>query len=346
MFMPVGTLGAIKALDAQDVANLGASIMLSNAYHLMLRPGHETVDALGGLHQFMGHKKGAILTDSGGFQAFSLASRVQLSDEGVRFASHLDGASIMLTPERLVTVQEALRPDIAMVLDVCPAAGATREVVLEALRRTTAWAKRCIVARSRDDVAWFGIVQGGLHEDLRLAHAASVGVLPFDGFAIGGVSVGESTGDIDRIVRHVAPHLPMHKPRYLMGVGTPEDLIRGVDAGVDMFDCVMPTRNARNGQLFTSTGKLMIKNAAWRRSDAPIDATCGCHTCGSTSRGYLRHLFVAKELTYYRLASIHNIAYYLRLMQRIRQALEAGTFCAAAFLATLQPEGGRSQAHG
>jgi queuine tRNA-ribosyltransferase len=334
VFMPVGTMAAVKGLDAEDMHGLGAQMMLCNAYHLMLRPGDAQVAARGGLHQFMGYK-GAVLTDSGGFQVFSLAKTRRVDDHGVTFRSHIDGAAISLTAERLVQVQEHLRPDVAMVLDECPPAQASRDVVVAAMRRTTAWAKRAIAARTCADVGWFGIVQGALHEDLRAEHAAVISEMPFAGVAIGGVSVGEAPADIDRIVRYTAPLLPVHKPRYLMGVGTPEDLVRGVAAGVDMFDCVMPSRNARNGSLFTATGRLSIKNAHCRDSDAPICAACACPVCKRYSRAYLRHLFVARELTYFRLATIHNLAFYLDLMARMRQAIAAGTFDEAKFLEPL-----------
>jgi queuine tRNA-ribosyltransferase len=335
VFMPVGTLAAVKGLDAGDMQTLGARMMLSNAYHLMLRPGDARIAARGGLHRFMDYD-GAILTDSGGFQVFSLPELRRVDDRGVTFRSHIDGALIDLTPERLVQVQENLGPDVAMVLDECPPAQAPREVVQAAMRRTTAWAQRALAARKRADVGWFGIVQGALHEDLRAEHAKVIGSMPFDGLAIGGVSVGEAPADIDRIVRHTAPLLPEHKPRYLMGVGTPQDLIRGVAAGVDMFDCVMPSRNARNGTLFTATGRLSIKNAQCRDSDAPICAACQCYVCRRYSRAYLRHLFVAHELTYFRLATLHNLAFYLDLMARMREAIATQSFDPAAFLAPLQ----------
>lgn len=331
VFMPVGTLAAVKGLDALDMQSLGASMMLSNAYHLMLRPGDQAVQARGGLHRFMNYP-GAILTDSGGFQVFSLADLRRVTDEGVTFRSHIDGALINLTAERLVQIQENLGPDVAMVLDECPPGQAPRQIVQQAMARTTAWAKRAVAARTRPDMAWFGIVQGALFEDLRQEHAETIASMPFDGLAIGGVSVGEPAEEIDRIVRYTAPLLPKDKPRYLMGVGTPEDLIRGVDSGVDMFDCVMPSRNARNGSLFTSRGRLSIKNAHCRQSDAPIDPECACVVCKNYSRAYLRHLFVAKELTYYRLATLHNLAFYLNLMARMRNAIEENRFDAQAFI--------------
>ena len=305
--------------------------MLSNAYHLMLRPSSALVAKMGGLHRFMGYN-GAILTDSGGFQVFSLAKMRKITDDGVMFRSHIDGALHNLTPEKLVQTQEELAPDIAMVLDECPPGNAPREAVEGALRRTTRWAERCLAARTRQDVAWFGIVQGALFEDLRARHAQEICAMPFDGFAIGGVSVGEAPADIERIVRTTAPLLPAQQPRYLMGVGTPEDLVRGVAAGIDMFDCVMPSRNARNGSLFTSQGKLSIKNAAWRDSDLPIDPACQCVTCRSYSRAFLRHLFITRELTYFRLATIHNIAFYLQLMETIRAQLADDSFDPEALL--------------
>ena len=338
-FMPVGTLASVKGLDTDDLASLNVGMMLSNAYHLALRPGAVTVRELGGLHAFMGNHAGAILTDSGGFQVYSLAHARRVTDDGVRFRSHIDGAAMTLTPESLTALQEDLRPDIAMVLDECPPAQAPRPEVERAVARCTAWAKRCLAARTRDDVAWFGIVQGALFRDVRLRHAEAIGELDFDGVAIGGVSVGESSEEIARVVYETAPALPSDKPRYLMGVGTPQDLVRGVAAGVDLFDCVMPSRNARNGQLFTSQGKLNIKGAHHRHSDLPLDPACPCRTCARYSRGYLRHLFVAKELSFYRLATLHNVTYYLELMRHVRADLEATAFDEAAWLARLQGGG-------
>lgn len=334
VFMPVGTLGLVKSLDHRDLAELGAGLCLANAYHLMLRPGDAEVHAMGGLHAFTGHT-GALLSDSGGFQVYSLANMRKVTDDGVVFRAHTDGTLHNLTPERLVEVQENLGPDIAMVLDECPPANASREVVGTASDRTTAWAGRALAARNPAGPAWFGIVQGALFEDLRAAHAQCIGAMDFDGFAIGGVSVGEDPEDIARIVHFTAPLLPRDKPRYLMGVGTPADLVRGVAAGVDMFDCVMPSRNARNGSLFTSTGKLGIKNAANRGDDAPIDEACACYTCRTFSRGFMRHLFVSKELSYHRLATLHNLHFYMQLMARMRQAIAADTFSPKAMLAEL-----------
>ena len=337
-FMPVGTLGSVKSLDPRDLKTLDARIVLANAYHLMLRPGDGLIAELGGLHTFAGYD-GAILTDSGGFQVFSLAKLRKVTDDGIAFRSHIDGSLHELTPERLVEVQENLGPDIAMVLDECPPARADRDIVERAVNRSTAWAKRALKARTRDDIAWFGIVQGALFDDLRAEHAATLGELAFDGYAIGGVSVGESPEDIDRIVRFTAPRLPADKPRYLMGVGTPADLVRGVAAGVDMFDCVMPTRNARNGYLFTSQGKLVIKHSSHRTSELPVDPACTCHTCTNYSRAFLRHLYVAREITYTRLATLHNLTFYMGLMENIRAAIEADSFEPERWAADLEQTG-------
>jgi queuine tRNA-ribosyltransferase len=336
VFMPVGTLATVKALDFRDLGDLGARMILNNAYHLMLRPGSKVVRDLGGLHRFSGYM-GAILTDSGGFQVFSLAELRDIDDRSVRFKSHIDGSPIDLSPEKLVEVQEDLGPDVAMVLDECPPGQAEREQVQRAVNRTTAWAKRCLDAMKRPEVAWFGIVQGGTYPDLREEHARVMSELPFPGFAIGGVSVGEAPDAIASIVAHTAPLLPSDKPRYLMGVGTPADLVRGVAAGIDMFDCVMPSRNARNGSLFVAGGKVNIKNAMHQKSEQALDPECDCHTCRNFSRAYLRHLFIAGELTFHRLATIHNVAFYLRLMRRMRESLDRGDFEPAAFLAELAP---------
>ncbi len=336
IFMPVGTQAAVKSLDPRDLAEIQARIILSNAYHLMIRPGSKQVAARGGLHRFMRYD-GNILTDSGGFQVFSLKELRRLSDDGVEFRSHLDGSLFKMTPESLVEVQEDLGPDIAMMLDECPPAQAPHDEVAIAVERTTRWAKRNVAARRREDMAWFGIVQGGLFEDLRQGHAEAMRELPFDGFAVGGVSVGENTEEITRIVKFTAPLLPRDKPRYLMGVGTPGDLVRGVAAGIDMFDCVMPTRNARNGQLFTSNGRIVIKNAEHRESEQPVDAQCSCYTCRTFSRAYLRHLYTAGEVGYHRLATLHNLSFYLNLMAKIRSELDMDTFDAERMLREMGP---------
>lgn len=325
VFMPVGTLGMVKSLDPIDIKGLGARISLANAFHLMLRPGDELIAEFGGLHSFFGND-GAVLTDSGGFQVFSLASIREISDAGVNFRSPIDGSAHFLSPERLVQLQENLFPDIAMVLDECPPGDAGKEQVAAAMARTSRWAERALSARQRSDLAWFGIVQGGTWDDLRIQHAIEIGAMPWDGVAIGGVSVGEAPDDIHRIVELTAPLLPKHKPRYLMGVGTPEDLVRGIAAGVDMFDCVMPSRNARNGCLFTSTGKLNIKHSQHRRSSLPVDESCSCTTCQRYSRAMLSHQYRAHEPSFMRLATIHNLAFYLGLVSDIRAEIQRGEF--------------------
>jgi len=332
VFMPVGTAASVKSLDARDLEELGPEVILGNTYHLMLRPGSELIGRFGGLHRFMAYT-GSILTDSGGFQVFSLEGLRKLTEQGVQFRSHIDGALFDLSPERAVAIQEELGSDIAMQLDECPPGQAPKEDVAVAMQRSLRWAARCIAARRRPEQALFGIVQGGTHLDLRAESAEKLSAMPFDGLAIGGVSVGEAPAEIERVVAHCAPLLPEHKPRYLMGVGTPADLVRGVAAGVDMFDCVMPTRNARNGMFFTSQGKLAIKNVVHRESDLPIDAACPCLTCRTYSRGYLRHLYTAHEISYYRLATLHNLTYYLGLMRDIRADLARAAFDVATYLA-------------
>ena len=287
-FMPVGTAGSVKAMTPDEVERAGADIVLGNTYHLFLRPGHEVVERLGGLHAFMGWRK-PILTDSGGFQAFSMADLVRIDDRGVRFRSHVDGSARELTPESSMAIQAALGSDIAMVLDECPELPATREQVERAVDRTTAWARRSRDAYRGPGVP-FGIVQGGTFEDLRERSARELVELDFPGYAVGGVSVGEPAESIARVAGWTADRLPEDRPRYLMGVGRPEDLVRAVALGLDLFDCVMPTRNARNGQLFTSQGKLAIKNAVHKNADVPLDPECDCYACRHFSRAYLRHL--------------------------------------------------------
>ena len=326
VFMPVGTHGVVKSLEHQELRDLGSQIMLNNAYHLMLRPGDEAIAKFGGLHSFTGNQS-PILTDSGGFQVFSLRQLAKLRDAGVVFASHLDGHKISLTPERLVQVQERLAPDIAMILDHCPAGDASEEMVREATRRTTLWAQRSLAARDpQGPVAWFAIVQGGRFEAMRRSHAEELCKLPFSGFAIGGVSVGEAAEDVARIVRLTAPLLPVDKPRYLMGVGTPRDLVEAVGAGLDMFDCVIPTRNARNGTVFTSRGRVRLKNATHAEDFSPLDENCPCNTCANYTRAYLRHLFQTNETLGLHLASYHNVFFFLKLMRDMRQAIIAGKF--------------------
>jgi queuine tRNA-ribosyltransferase len=327
-FMPVGTYGAVKALTPRELTTCGARMILGNTYHLFLRPGHDVVRKMGGLHRFMGWD-GGILTDSGGFQVFSLAPFRKVREEGVEFRSHLDGTSHLLTPELSIEIQEALGSDIMMALDVCPPLPAGRDELAEAVERTLRWARRCLTAR-RGGSALFGIVQGGTSDDLRSASAAATADLPFDGLAIGGVSVGEERAEIDRIVAFTAPLLPAGKPRYLMGVGTPRDLVVSIGAGVDLFDCVMPTRNARNGMLFTWSGTINIKRAEYREDPGPIDERCGCETCRGFSRAYLRHLFMTKEILSMRLNTLHNVHFYQDLVARARKAVVEGRYGAWA----------------
>ncbi|MFM2072047.1 MAG: queuine tRNA-ribosyltransferase [Actinomycetota bacterium] len=322
-FMPVGTRGAIKYLSAADYESLGAEIVLGNTYHLMLRPGADTVAALGGLGRFAGWR-GLTLTDSGGFQVFSLEPKVD--DDGVTFRSTYDGSSHRFTPEIAVRTQELLGADIQMVLDVCPPLPSPPEVIRLALERTSAWAERAKAAHLRSDQALFGIVQGGVSESLRAESAQRTAALEFDGYGIGGLSVGESRAEMLPALAAAIAHLPADRPRYLMGVGDPASLVEAVGLGVDQFDCVMQTRIGRHGTALTSAGKLHIKNAQYALSDAPIDSTCACDVCSRHSRGYIRHLFQVGEPTASRLLSIHNISWTLQLMARMRSAIAAGTF--------------------
>ncbi len=324
-FMPVGTQGSVKTLTPDEVAATGARIVLGNTYHLWLRPGAELVAKLGGLHRFTKWPH-AMLTDSGGFQAFSLAERRTVSEDGFVFRSHLDGAKCGLSPEVAMQVQGALGADIAMQLDICPPGGAPRADVEQAVQRTTRWAKRCLAAKAPLQAA-FGIVQGGTHVDLRRAHAEELGAMPFDGLALGGFSVGEPIEDMHRVLVEVAPHLDPGRPRYLMGVGTPSDLVRAIGAGVDMFDCVLPTRNARNGQALLRGGRIVIKQARYREDPRPLDEACPCPACaGGYSRAYLRHLFLAGEILVLRLFSAHNLALYGQLVREAREAIAAGDY--------------------
>ncbi len=325
VFMPVGTQASVKALSAEDLERLGPRIILGNTYHLALRPGAERVRTLGGLHRFMGWR-GAILTDSGGFQVFSLRERRTIDDDGVTFRSHLDGSQQRLTPERAMGIQAALGSDIAMAFDECPPSDAPRATIEAAMTRTTRWAHRCVAAEAAPGQLRFGIVQGGVHLDLRRAHLAEIAALPFEGLALGGLGVGEAPEVMYGVIDALASEMPADRPRYLMGVGTPEDIWMAIGAGVDMFDCVMPTRNARNGQLFVRGGRLNIANAQHREDPRPVEEGCSCECCGRYSRAYLAHLFHAKELLYYRLASIHNLAHYLALAARAREAIAAGAF--------------------
>lgn len=332
IFMPVGTYGTVKAMLPHELEQIGAQIVLGNTFHLWLRPGTDIMDKHGGLHGFMQWNK-PILTDSGGFQVFSLNGLRKITEEGVKFASPIDGSRLFLTPEESMRIQRSLNSDIAMVFDECTPYSidgrpATAEEAARSMRMSLRWARR-----SRDEFlrlqnpnALFGIVQGGMYEHLRDESLAGLTDIGFEGYAIGGLSVGEPKEDMMRILAHVTPRLPQNAPRYLMGVGTPEDIVEGVSRGVDMFDCVMPTRNARNGWLFTRYGDIKIRNARYRDDTRPLDPTCQCHTCSTFSRAYLHHLQRSNEITGARLNTLHNLHFYLNLMQEIRDAIEAGRF--------------------
>jgi queuine tRNA-ribosyltransferase len=326
--MPVGTYGSVKAVTPEELEALGAEIVLGNTFHLMLRPGVEVVAALGGLHTFM-HWERPILTDSGGFQVFSLAHLRKLSEEGVRFRSPIDGAEILLTPERSMEVQHGLDADIVMVFDECTAYPATYEVAEASMELSLRWAARSRAEFDRlkageGDAALFGIVQGGVHRDLRGRSLEGLLGIDFDGYAVGGLAVGEPEAERLQVLGDLAPLLPADRPRYLMGVGTPLDIARAVARGIDMFDCVMPTRHARNGQLFTSTGRMNIRNARYRDDPAPLDPACDCYCCLNYSRAYIRHLQQCNEILGARLATLHNLRYYQSLMRRIRDAIGQG----------------------
>ncbi|MDR2892676.1 MAG: tRNA guanosine(34) transglycosylase Tgt [Deltaproteobacteria bacterium] len=381
IFMPVGTVGSVKAVAPDDLEALGAQIILGNTYHLYLRPGDELVRRRGGLHGFTGWRK-PFLTDSGGFQAFSLSELRKISEAGVEFRSHLDGSKHLFTPEKVVQIQRNLNSDIMMVLDECVPYGTTHEYTEKSIRLTTRWALRSLAAHTNfeppvevfserigktplpDAVGarpfgpylgpnsgnglpadggrnlMFAITQGGFFKDTRSASVEELGGYPFDGFAIGGLSVGEPKNEMYELLAHTAPLLPQDKPRYLMGVGTPRDIITGISQGVDMFDCVLPTRNARNGTLYTSQGKLNIKRREFAEDDGPLDPACSCYTCRTFSRAYLRHLFVSKEILSFRLNSLHNLTYFLNLVQRARLAIEQGRFSALlAEIEALYPDG-------
>ena len=325
-FMPVGTAATVKALSARDLVEIGAQIILANTYHLWLRPGRETIVEAGGLHRFMGWER-PILTDSGGFQVFSLESRRELDDEGVTFRSHIDGSTHRFTPESVVAFQESIGVDVAMALDVCVRLPATTADLEEAVRITTLWARRCATAWSkRERTLLFGIVQGGLDRALRSKSVSELVAMDFAGYAIGGLSVGETREEMERTARACADALPAEKPRYLMGVGTVRDVIAAVDAGIDMFDCVYPTRCGRNGRAMTRNGELHIKNAAFVRDYDPLDSSCDCMVCKTYSRAYLSHLFRAKEMLGPQLLSYHNVHVLVRLMAEAREAVGAGAW--------------------
>jgi queuine tRNA-ribosyltransferase len=324
-FMPVGSLGAVKGIEPTDLHSLGFGLILNNAYHLYLRPGIEVVVEMGGLHAFTSWP-GAILTDSGGFQVFSLAKIRTVTDEGVTFQSHVDGSLHHITPERAIQIQEALGADIMMTFDECVALPSTRERVADALQRTNRWARRCQDSRRGTDQALFGIVQGGTDPALRVQGAQEIVALGFDGYAVGGLSVGEEKSVMYGMLDVTVPALPSDRPRYAMGVGNPEDLVEGAARGVDLFDCVVPTRHGRTGWLFTSFGRVLIKNAQYARDERPIDPACKCTVCSRFSRAYLHHLFLVKEMLGVRLNTLHNLYYFADLTRRIRAAITAGTF--------------------
>ena len=325
LFMPVGTQATVKALTPQEVADTGARMIIMNTYHLWLRPGPDVVKDQGGLHGFSKWPH-AIATDSGGFQAYSLGALVKITEEGIAFQSHLDGSRRMLTPEESLRIQGLLGSDIAMQLDVCADARSSPEVFLAAMERTTRWAKRSIVARNRGQ-ALFGIIQGGTNLDLRRRHAYELAELPLDGLALGGFSVGEPTQVMEDLLDQLVPHVDEQRPRYLMGVGTPSNLVHAVATGIDIFDCVLPTRNARNGQAFTNSGRLVIKQACYKNDPRPLEEECQCPTCTlKFSRAYLRHLFMSREILSHRLLTLHNLHFYGRLMIDAREAIANGSF--------------------
>lgn len=339
IFMPVGTQGSVKALSPHDLHGAGAEIILGNTYHLMLRPGKEFLNAYGGLHKFMAWDK-PLLTDSGGFQVYSLSqgtprgkaktsgttNLVKIDEQGVIFKSYLDGSLYPMPPEESMNIQMAIGSDFIMALDICPMAQSPRDEIRRAMAITTRWLKRCNASMTRASSRLLGIIQGGIHEDLRAEHAQMVLEEDLFGYAIGGLSVGENKEDMWRTANFTAKLMPPLKPRYLMGVGTPDDILDGIAAGIDMFDCVMPTRNARNGSLFTHDGKISIKAKQYAYDTTPLDASCTCYTCQTFSKAYVRHLFITEELLYYRLASLHNITYYLTLVKDARTAIQEGRF--------------------
>ncbi len=325
VFMPVGTQATVKGLMPDQLRGIGVQMVLANTFHLALRPGSQTVAALGGLHTLMGWDR-PILTDSGGFQVFSLADRVKIADEAATFQSHIDGSTVQLTPERAVQIQEELGADIIMCLDECPAHITDRELLRAAVHRTTLWAKRCRAVHGRTDQALFGIVQGGVDLELRAQSATALQQLDFPGYAVGGLSVGESHGEMLQVLDATVPLLPDDRPRYLMGVGRPQDILEAVARGIDMFDCVLPTRNGRNAMAFTAGGVLRLRNAEHQRSAEPVEAGCPCPACCRFSRGYIRHLFQANEMLGPILLSLHNVSFFMRMMAQIRTAIAAGTF--------------------
>ena len=325
VFMPVASQATVKTLTSDEIREIGFGIILSNTYHLYLRPGIETIERFGGIHKYRNWDDG-VLTDSGGYQVFSLSRLRKLTDEGVVFRSHIDGSEHLLTPELAVHYQESLGSDIAMVLDECPAHDESYDKTGLSMKRTHLWAKKCLDTHSRKDQALFAIVQGGIYPELRRESAEYLSSLDFPGYAIGGLSVGETKEVTGEVIDATIPHLPEDKPRYLMGVGSPEDLFEGVSRGIDMFDCVLPTRVARNGSLFTAKGRVNISNARFTRMAEPVDTECDCYCCRTLSASYLHHLFNAKELLAYRLATLHNLTFISNLMKTIRSTIQEGTF--------------------
>ncbi len=324
VFMPVGTLATVKSLSPDDLNEINAQIILGNTYHLYLRPGHKIIKKLGGLHKFMNWHK-PILTDSGGFQVFSLGKLRKKNDNGVEFQSHIDGSYHFFTPKLVMDIQESLGSDIMMVFDDCVEYGAEKNEVLSAMERSTKWAIECKNYRSSSNLL-FGIVQGGMDVRLRKQHLEEIVEIDFDGYAVGGLSVGEPKPIMYEVIDYIAPLMPEDKPRYLMGVGTPEDILFAIENGIDMFDCVMPTRNARNGTLFTSKGKISIKKEEFKDKDEPLDENCTCYTCKNFSKAYLRHLYVSRELLSYRLNTIHNLHFYLNLINNAKTHIKNNTF--------------------
>jgi len=322
-FMPVGTYGTVKGMKTEEVADTGAEIILGNTFHLMLRPGTDIIEQHGGLHDFI-HWDKPILTDSGGFQVFSLGKMRKITEEGVRFSSPVNGEKIMLTPERSMEVQRKLGSDVVMIFDECTPYPATHKESQVSMELSLRWAQRSKDAHGDNPSALFGIVQGGMFEDLREVSINGLKAIGFDGYAIGGLSVGEPKEDMKRILDHTAPLIPENKPRYLMGVGKPEDLVEGVRRGIDMFDCVMPTRNARNGHLFVNTGVVKIRNASNKTDTGPLDTSCDCYTCKNYSRAYLHHLDKCKEILGSQLNTLHNLHFYQKVMQGLRDAIEQG----------------------
>jgi len=337
-FMPVATQATVKTLTTDDLKDMGFQMLIVNAYHMYLRPGHETVKKLGGIHKFMAWDS-PLTTDSGGYQVLSLSKARKIKDDGILFQSHIDGSSHMFTPEKCMEIQQALGVDLMMCLDECPPYPSDRNYIKKSVELTTKWANLCKQSKKNKDNALFGIVQGGVYPDLREKSSYELQEIGFEGYAVGGLGVGEEQEKTYEITEHTLGTLPIEKPRYLMGLGNPEDIVEAVSKGVDLFDCVIPTRNARNGTLFTSKGKLVIKNARYSEDEEPIDNNCECYTCRTYSRAYLRHLFMAKELLVLRLLTIHNLYYYGALMREIRGSIANGDF--ANLLRRVQSLGGK-----